>query len=103
MNTKKYKYEINAVAKCFMVQKRILKEYELGISTKTKEDLESAKRLLDKVYLVINDLDDNSKFIIHNEVVLGRKGNWYCGLLSTPTYYRHRYKAYSQFLEYLEQ
>ena len=86
-----------------MAQKRILKEFELGISDRSREDILSAKRLLNKIYLIINDLDDDSKFIIHNEVVLGKKGNWYYGFLSTPTYYRHRCKAYVDFLQYLEQ
>lgn len=103
MKSKKNKYEIDSVAKCFMAQKRLLKEYELGITTRPKQDIDSAKRILDKIYLVINDLDDNSKFIIHNEIVLGKKGTWYHGFLSTPTYYRHRCKAYNDFLEYLEQ
>lgn len=97
------KYEINAVARTFMIQKRILKEYELGISNKPEREIEYAKRIMNKIYLIINDLDDNSKFIIHNEVILGKKGGWYYGFLSTPTYYRHRNKAYADFLEYLEQ
>lgn len=103
MKSKKNKYEIDAVAKCFMIQKRVLKEFELGIAVKSRQDIEYAKNMLNKIYLIINDLDDNSKFIIHNEVVLGKKGTWYYGFLSTPTYYRHRCKAYQQFLEYLEQ
>lgn len=103
MKSKKNKFEIDVVARCFMTQKRILKEYELGISNRSDEDILAAKRLLDKIYLIINDLDDDSKFIIHNEVVLGKKGNWYFGFLSTPTYYRHRCKAYADFLDYLEQ
>lgn len=97
------KYEINAVARTFMVQKRILKEHELGLSNKSESEIEYAKRIMNKIYLIINDLDDNSKFIIHNEVILGKKGSWYYGFLSTPTYYRHRNKAYVDFLEYLEQ
>lgn len=103
MKSKKNKFEINAVARFFMIQRRIIKEYELGISYKSEKDIQTAKKILDKIYLVINDLDDNSKFIIHNEVVLGKKGGWYHGFLSTPTYYRHRCKAYNDFLEYLEQ
>lgn len=103
MNTKRKKFEINAVARTFMIQKRILKEHELGIAHKSDSEIEYARKIMDKIYLIINDLDDNSKFIIHNEVILGKKGGWYYGLLSTPTYYRHRNKAYSDFLEYLEQ
>lgn len=103
MNNKKTKYEVDTIARCFMIQKRILREFELGITTKSKYQIEYAKRLTSKIYLVINDLDANSKFIIHNEVVLGKKGYWYYGYLSTPTYYRHRRKAYKEFLEYIEQ
>lgn len=103
MKSKKNKYEIDAVARYFMAKKRILKENELGISTRSHQDIEDARKLLYKIYLIIDDLDDNSKFIIHNEIVLGKKGNWYYGQLSVPTYYRHRSKAYRDFLEYLEQ
>lgn len=103
METKKNKYEIDAIARHFMIQKRIIKESELGISFKTKEQLDYARRLLKKVSLIMNDLDDSSKFIIKNEVILGKRGAWYCGFLSVPTYYRHRNKAYKDFLEYMEQ
>lgn len=103
MKSKKNKYEIDAIARYYMTKKRILKENELGISTRSPKDIEEARRLLYKIYLIIDDLDDNSKFIIHNEIVLGKKGNWYYGQLSVPTYYRHRSKAYHDFLEYLEQ
>lgn len=103
MDTKKNKFEIDAIARHFMIQKRIVKEYDLGVSFRTKDQLDYAKRLMKKVSLIMNDLDEASKFIIKNEVVLGKKGTWYYGYLSVPTYYRHRNKAYKDFLEYMEQ
>lgn len=103
MNTKKNKFEIDAIARLYMIQKRILKEYDLGLTYRTKEQLENARRLIKKVTLIMNDLDESSKFIIKNEIVLGKKGSWYYGFLSVPTYYRHRNKAYKDFLTYMEQ
>lgn len=103
MNTKKNKFEIDAIARLFMIQKRILKEYDLGLTYRTSEQLENARKLIKKVNLIMNDLDESSKFIIKNEIVLGKKGSWYFGYLSVPTYYRHRNKAYKAFLEYMEQ
>lgn len=103
MYNKQLKYDIDAVARCFLIQKRILKENELGICTKSSSEIEYAKKLTSRIYLIIDDLDAESKYIIHNEVVLGKKGGWYYGFISTPTYYRHRRKAYKEFLEFLEQ
>ena len=39
---------------------------------------------------------------IKNEIIDGKSGNWYQGLMSTPTYYRNRKKAYATFIKNLE-
>lgn len=48
--------------------------------------------------VIFNILDDNDRFIIQNEVLLNKKGTWYEGYISSSTYYRHRKKAYANFL-----
>lgn len=103
MINKNNKYQIDAVAKHYLIQKRIIKEYELGLSFVSKERLDFARRSTKRINLIANDLDDSSRFIIRNEIILGKTGTWYQGFLSTPTYYRHRNKAYKLFLEFFEQ
>ena len=49
-----------------------------------------------------NSLNENDKYIITNEVLLGKKGNWYHEYLSPSTYYRHRKLAYANFLSCLD-
>ena len=48
--------------------------------------------------VIFNILDDEDRFIIQNEVILNKKGPWYEGYLPSSTYYRHRKKAYANFL-----
>lgn len=52
--------------------------------------------------VIKNNLNENDRFIITNEVLLGKKGNWYHEYLSTSTYYRHRKLAYANFLSCLD-
>ena len=52
--------------------------------------------------VIKNSLNENDKFIITNEVLLGKKGNWYHEYLSDSTYYRHRKLAYANFLSCLD-
>ena len=52
--------------------------------------------------VINNNLSDNDKFIITNEVMLGKRGTWYHNYLSPSTYYRHRKSAYANFLSCLD-
>lgn len=52
--------------------------------------------------IIFNILNERDRFIIQNEVLLNKKGQWYQGYLSIATYYRHRKKAYANFLSCLD-
>ncbi len=68
------------------------------------ENLRNKRRKIDYIEDVLhNALDEMDYFIISNEVIKGKRGTWYLGYLSTSTYYRHRAKAYANFLSCLDQ
>ena len=47
-------------------------------------------------------LDEKERFIIQKEVIEGETGTWYLDYFSMPSYYRHRKKAYAEFLRCLD-
>lgn len=57
------------------------------------------RELIDLMESIINNfLDDDDRYIVYNEVILGKTGSWYYEMLTVSTYYRHRRKAYNNFL-----
>ena len=92
---------IDQLSKSYIYSRNIIKEQELGINLKSKRNIDAYKNIVNGIENAINCLEDNDKYIIYNEVVLGKKGEWYYGYLSTPTYYRHRKAAYHNFLDCL--
>ena len=99
----KDKFVIDQVSKSYILSKTILKEEEMGISFRNKDTINAYRLIIDRIDNVISSLDEDSKFILINEVKLGKKGEWYREFLSTPTYYRHRKAAYRAFLNCLKQ
>ena len=94
---------IDQISKSYLMSKNIIREDSLGISKRNRKTVDSYKVIVDKIEDIVNVLDENDKYIIYNEVILGKKGEWYRGFLSTPTYYRHRKAAYSNFMRCLNQ
>lgn len=71
--------------------------------TGDNQDNTNKKKIVNHMEDVLyNLLDEADFFIISNEVMKNKRGNWYIGYLSTPTYYRHRAKAYVNFLSCLD-
>ena len=92
---------IDIISKTYLMSKSILKEEELGISKRNNKALEDYRKVVRKIDNVVNYLDEKDRFIILNEVILGKRGEWYQGLISTPTYYRYRKSAYKNFIHCL--
>lgn len=68
------------------------------------QDNSNKKKIMARIESVIyNLLDEADFFIIFNEVIKNKRSTWYVGYLSTPTYYRHRDKAYVNFLSCLDE
>lgn len=94
---------IDIISKSYLTSKRKLRENELGITYKDNKRLNCYRLNVYHIEYVVSCLNENDKFIINNEVLQGKKGNWYYDQMSTATYYRHRNKAYDNFLRDLKQ
>ncbi|MBR3227657.1 MAG: hypothetical protein IKF68_03835 [Erysipelotrichaceae bacterium] len=94
---------IDIITRSYMISKSILRENELGICRKTEDRLKQYRFHVHHIEYVVSCLDEEDRFIILNEVIEGKKGDWYREYMSAPTYYRHRKLAYSNFLSRLEQ
>ena len=92
---------IHELSDSYLKHKRLLRESEYGVINRTPEDLKIAKYIVAHTEIVVEALRDKERFIIYNEVILGKTGDWYRGYLSPATYYRHRKKAYEKFLRCL--
>ncbi len=94
---------IEKLSDSYLFHKRQLIEDEQGIKRRPYEKLEGARYIVSHTETVVAGLPERERFIIYNEVILGKRGNWYEGLLSSATYYRHRRTAYRDFLRELNE
>lgn len=65
------------------------------------DNLDYAKTIHKMDYVVFNLLNEDDRRIIYNEVILGKKGNWYLECYAKTTYYNHSLKAYRNLISYL--
>ena len=92
---------VNEIAEAYAYFKNYIEKYRLV--SNMADDIKNKKQKINTIEGVTYDLlDENDFFIISNEVLKGKKGNWYLGYLSPSTYYRQRAKAYANFLSCLE-
>ena len=89
---------IDIVAKSYQTSKLILRENELGLSRRSDKSLEAYRFNVYHIEKVVESLNEDDRLIISNEVLSGKKGNWYLEYMSAPTYYRHRKRAYANFV-----
>ncbi|MDD5791092.1 MAG: hypothetical protein PUD22_00710 [Erysipelotrichaceae bacterium] len=93
---------VQAIANCYRDEKRKMEEYENGLFHPTDDAFRTMNYITGKIEIVLKYLEEDHRLIIYNEVVLGKKGNWYLDYMSQPTYYRLRKKAYEAFLHCLD-
>lgn len=93
---------IDLITKTYLKSKSKLREHELGVTNRNNNYLDHYRVNVYHIEHVVSCLSDNDKFIIDNEVLKGKRGNWYFEYMSTPTYYRHRNRAYDNFLKNIE-
>lgn len=92
---------VNEIADAYAYFKQYIERYKLV--SNMSDDINDKKKKISTIEGVTYDLlDEDDFFIISNEVLKGKKGNWYLGYLSPSTYYRQRAKAYANFLSCLE-
>ena len=96
MNNKKI---IRAISQSYRLNKRIIEEHNMGIIKRPYDVLEPARKIVLHTENVVECLAPQDYYIIYNEVILGKRGTWYAGYLSTTTYYRHRNIAYEHFID----
>ena len=81
--------------------KLLLEETQENIASHDRRKIESGIKVVSHIDNVIEALDEDDRFIIEKEIVEGRKGNWYMEYFSASSYYRHRNRAYMNFLRCL--
>ena len=86
----------------YQKHKNILNDYDRGVYRKNYKDLKPASLIVKVTEETTKSLPERDQFIIHNEVILGKRGKWYMGYMSQATYYRHRKEAYKNFIERLK-
>lgn len=101
-NDEKAKYEIDLIARSYIIHKRRIKESENSSIKRPYKDIYASRCIVEHIEDVISSLNEKDKFIIENEIVGGKEGKWYMVCLSTSTYYRQRKRAYKTFLRNLD-
>ena len=97
----KIRFEIALMTENYLKSKRIICEYEENIIDLSSNRLEIHNRIVHHIEYVVEMMYDKEKIIIENEVLRGRRGKWYKGIMSSPSYYRYRDIAYRNFLDCL--
>ncbi len=97
----KSKFEIEILSREYLNSKRVIREAENSIIRYNSRKLERSFRIVYHIEYVVESLDEDDKFIIRNELMEGRRGDWYLSYFSPTAYYRHREKAYENFLHCL--
>ncbi len=93
--------EIELLSKSYRNSKRILREADSQLFHYDRLILSQHRRIVAHIENVAESLDERDRFIIQKEVIEGNLGNWYLDYFSTSSYYRHRKKAYNEFLRCL--
>ena len=97
----KTRFEIALLSENYLKSKRIISEYEENIIDLNSDRLAIHHRIVHHIEYVVESLYDKEKIIIENEVLRGKRGKWYKGIMSSPSYYRYRKSAYQNFLRRL--
>ena len=97
------RYVIRALSDSYLKHKRVFKEDEIGLVRRPRDIVHTADIVVSHTELVVDSLPEQDRFIIYNEVILGKTGDWYREYLSPATYYRHRKGAYERFIRCLNQ
>ncbi len=99
--TKENKFKILLLTKNYLHCKRSIREAQENIIPLSKDAYIEKLRIVTHIENVAECLEERHRLIIENEVLNGKTGKWYLEFLSAPTYYRHRCKAYEEFLRSL--
>lgn len=99
--SKNKRFEIQLLAESYIRSKTYLKQMESGNTLYDVRRVSVHRKIVTHIEHTVSCLSDNDRFIIHNEVIKGKTGDWFCEYFSRSTYFRHREKAYDEFLRCL--
>lgn len=98
---KSNKMQIDLLADAYKRANRRLVEYEYGNYNYSDNVINDSEKVVYHIDSVIDAMDEQSKYILDNEVKHHKSGRWYEEYCSHTTYYRIREKAYQEFLDEL--
>lgn len=98
---KRQKFEIEMLSRNYIDSKRRLRDHEYQAVNYSSDRVRLFRRIVTHIEDVIETLPEKERIIIENEVMNGKSGEWYLEYFSAPSYYRHRAKAYDNFLRCL--
>lgn len=99
---KEEKTVIDIVKNTYQRSCRIIEQYYYNNIYVSEKELRQAEMCKERIHSELKYLSEMNYLFIKNEIIDGKSGNWYQGLMSTPTYYRNRKKAYATFIKNLE-
>ena len=98
---KQDKLEIELLSREYIKNKMIIEDVlEKGIKY-PKERFKSSHTIVNRIENALKILDEDDRLIIQKELIEGERGYWYLEYFSSSTYYRHRDRAYENFLHCL--
>ena len=80
--------------------KKILSANEKGYCSIDKSVCEAMQMSIKKFDDFIEGLEEKERFIVENEVLLGKSGNWWTSYYSESAYRANRKSAYEKFLKF---
>lgn len=101
-DVKNLKEVIDCLSKVYCENKLKSEQNYPGPYVKYENDKEYSENVIKTIESGVNCLNENDHFVIYNEVILGKKGDWYSQQISQSTYYRYRGDAYYNFLSCLQ-
>ena len=94
--------KIDKLTSSYRDSSKKLRNEELGFKHYSACDLEICKDTIAQIDDAIKFLHEREKFIIYNEVVLGKRGKWYLEYYSPSAFKVRRKFAHKEFLRILE-
>lgn len=82
--------------------KKMLNDYESGLSYYSEDKIAAIRRMIARMESPLDYMDERDRFIIYNELILGKKGKWYLAYYSPSAYRVRRKEAYRIYLHLLE-
>ena len=101
VGNKKQRRDIELLSRNYRDFKLLLDEVQGNVASHDYRKIEAGIKIIAHIENVIDSLEEDDRFIIEKEVIEGKRGNWYLDYFSASSYYRHRNRAYMNFLRCL--